>query len=379
MYQPVRDLAGEICFRPNFWQTKSRIDYLIEKYLRDEKLCDCLEDLQRQFQAPQLRKWAAINWQDIHPEQVIGLELSTFLFIIEGALNIEVSFAQNNQTTKQYLEPIHPTMAKFVDGASHNLSLEKKEEFQKKSGSSRSRCRVGTNQCSLALGKIYQQLTNQNISLIIESTTDYQPRINPYQDLYRHGLDRVVNEYSIMSLYIWLMSNTTGTLQQILGELLQDKVNQLSKFWGMGMWLYPDGVQQLIHCLLSQINTILPVSCNPSSQTEPNSKSTWQHLMSALAWQSWSTVPRPKHKGFSRMSGLALTSSISAKGELIYTLIWILKRMWHWSGQLNPEYLHYCCATPEFFGNNNVEFNEVRGNPVVSRRGLSDQPTIIVL
>ncbi|MEM7594424.1 MAG: ferritin-like domain-containing protein [Cyanobacteria bacterium P01_A01_bin.83] len=336
MYQPVRDLAGEICFNPNFWQTKGRINYLIEEYLSDEQLCDCLEDLPNQFQTPQLRAWATINWQDINPEQVIGLELSTFLLITEGAVNIEASFAKNNQATKQYLEPIYPTMGKFVDGVIYNLGLEKKEESQKKSGSSRSKCRVSTNQYSLALGKIYQQLTNQKIFPIIESTTSYQPKINPYQDLYRHGLDRVVTEYSVMSLYLWLMSNSTGTLQKILGELLQDKVNQLSKFWGMGMWLYPNGAEQLIHCLLSQINTILPVSFNSSSQTEPNSKLTWQNLMSALAWQSW---------------------SVSAKGELIYTLIWILKRMWHWSSQLTPEYLHSCCATPEFFGNNNFEFN----------------------
>ena len=46
-----------------------------------------------------------------------------------------------------------------------------------------------------------------------------------------------------MCLYLWLMSHTTGTLQQVRGELLQDEINHLTKFWGMGMWLYPDGVE----------------------------------------------------------------------------------------------------------------------------------------
>ncbi len=56
-------------------------------------------------------------------------------------------------------------------------------------------------------------------------------------------------------------------------------------------------------------------------------------MMSILDWQSW---------------------SILSRGELIYTFIWILKRMWHWSSNLTltPEYLQLCCASTEFFGNN---------------------------
>ncbi len=57
-------------------------------------------------------------------------------------------------------------------------------------------------------------------------------------------------------------------------------------------------------------------------------------MMSVLDWQSW---------------------SILSRGELIYTFIWALKPMWHWSSQLTPEYLQSCCATPEFFGNNSFE------------------------
>ena len=129
------------------------------------------------------------------------------------------------------------------------------------------------------------------------------------------------------------MSRTTRTTQQILGELLQDEINHLTKFWGMGMWLYTDGAEQLIRYLLSQIHTILPVSYESAKESRANIKSTFQHMMSVLNWQSRSVLHR---------------------GELIYTFIWILKRMWQWSGQLNPEYLHSCCATPEFFGNNSI-------------------------
>lgn len=181
MYQPTIDLAGEVCFRSNSFQTKERINYLIDRYFSYTQLRACLKDLPRD---PQPRKWSAIG-QDINPEQVIGLELDVFLSITKGALD-------------------------------------------------------------------------------------------------------------------------------------------------------PEGSKRLISYLLSQINTILPVSYKLRTKTKSNLKTTFKRTMSALNWQSW---------------------SLSSQGELIYTFIWILKRMWHWRGKLTPEYLHYCCSTPEFFGNNSIEYD----------------------
>ena len=324
MYQPTVDLAGEVCFRPNFFQTRGRIDRLIERYLNDIVLSDRLEDLPQQFIDPQPRPWSKINWQAIHPEQVIGLELDIFLSIIKGALDTEAPIRDYTQTSRQYLEPIHPSMAKFVggtiakNGTAIELGLWEKEERQH----------------TPALKRLYQQLAGESVTSKIRTAKSYRTWNNPYQDLYKHGLHRVVTEYGAACLYLWLMSHTTGTVQQILGELLQDEVNHLTKFWGMGMWLYPDGAEQLIRYLLSQIHTILPVSYKPTTESSANIKSTFQRMMSILNWQSWSILHR---------------------GELIYTFMWILKQMWHWSGQLTPEYLHSCCATPEFFGNNSVK------------------------
>lgn len=88
-YQATIDLAGEVCFRPNFFQTKARINYLIDEYLSLEQLGDRLEDLPQQFIDPQPRQWGSINWQDINPEQVIGIDLDIFLSIIQGALDTE--------------------------------------------------------------------------------------------------------------------------------------------------------------------------------------------------------------------------------------------------------------------------------------------------
>ena len=331
MYQPTRDLAGEVCFRGNFRQTKTRINYLIDEYLNLHELCDRLEDLPQQFTNPQPRRWAAIDWQDINPEQVINLELDIFLSIIKGALDTEAPIRDYTQTSREYLEPIHPSMAKFVggeindDGNMIELGLWEKEERQH----------------TPALAKIYQQLAQTKIIPQQRQAKHYQAQSNPYQDLYKHGIHRVATEYGAACLYLWLMSHTTGTTQQVLGELLQDEINHLCKFWGVGMWLYPDGNEQLIKYLLSQIHTILPISYRKDSQSCSNLKSTFERMISVLNWQSW---------------------SILSKGELIYTFIWVLKRMWHWSSQLTPEYLQSCCATPEFFGNYSCEGDRAARN-----------------
>ena len=322
MYKSAVDLAGEVCFCPNFWQTKARINYLIERYLSCERLCDCLEDLPQQFENPQPRQWSKITWQDIHPQQIIGIELDVFLSIIKGALDTEAPIREYTQTSRRYLEPIHPCMAKFVggtvgeDGEIIELGLWEKEERQH----------------TPALTKIYQQLSKETVAPQLPTVKQYRSRSNPYQDLYRHGLHRVATEYGAACLYLWLMSHTTGTLQRVLGELLTDEINHLTKFWGMGMWLYPNGAEQLIRYLLSEIHTILPVSYETSNRRS-SIKSTFERMMSVLDWQSW---------------------SILSQGELIYTFIWVLKRMWYWSSQLTPEYLHSCCASPSFFGNNST-------------------------
>ena len=333
MYRPIKDLAGEVCFRPNFWQTKARINYLIAEYLSQEQLCDRLSDLPRQFKDPQPRQWSKINWQDINPDCVVGIDLDIFLSIIKGALDTEAPIRDYTQTSRQYLEPIHPNMAKFVGGKTGEngkiieLGLWEKEERQH----------------TPALLKIYQQLSQDKISPQPKIAKPYREKVNPYQDLYQHGLHRIATEYGATCLYIWLMAHSTGTIQQVLGELLQDEINHLAKFWGMGMWLYPDGREQLISYLLSQINTILPVSSKSDLESNSNLQSTFQRMMIVLNWQSW---------------------SILSKGELIYTFIWTLKSIWYWSDRLTPEYLHSCCATPEFFGNNSLE---------------CDRPDIIVL
>ena len=66
--------------------------------------------------------------------------------------------------------------------------------------------------------------------------------------------------------------------------------------WVMGMWLYPNGAEQMIRYLLSEIHTILPVSYESSGRS---SITTFERMMLVLNWQS---------------------RSISFKGELVTLL-----------------------------------------------------------
>lgn len=285
-YQYSIDLAGEIYFNPNFWQTKTRIDCLIDKYLNPERLRDYaphtvrgdrLEDVPEQFNnSHQPRQWQAINWHEINLEQIIGIDLEIFLSVIKGAIATEVPICGCTPTSKKY---------------------------------------------------IYQQLTAAKITSSLRTVKSYPILDRPSEDLYSHGLHCVIIEYSAVCLYLWLMAHTTGTIQQILAELLQDEVDRMTEFWEVGMWLYPDTNPQLIHYVLSQLVELLqPLPQQNLSSGSPIS--TFSRMMSVLNWQSWSSL---------------------CKIELIYTFTEILMRMGQWSSSPTPEDLQPFRASPQFF------------------------------
>ena len=100
---------------------------------------------------------------------------------------------------------------------------------------------------------------------------------------------------------------------------LVGKVGFCPNFWHTNSISYlSDLSKPLRQYLLSQINTILPVSYEPSSRSKLNFKSNFPHMMSVLNWQS---------------------RSIMSRGALVNTFTGILKKIWHWTSQLTPEYL----------------------------------------
>jgi hypothetical protein len=285
----------------NYWQIQRRIRSLIDKYIAVETLHDRLKDLPLQFANPQARPWKLIDWQAINRNQIIGIEPEVFLSILIGAMDTEAPIRGYTQTSRQYLEKLHPQMARFVGGTVdgggelQELGLWEKEERQH----------------TPALIKIYTQLTGEKITPKHRTIRGYLPTDDPQEDLYRHGLHRVATEYGATCLYLWLMAHTTGALQDVLEELTKDEINHMTKFWGFGAWAFPD--TGLIRVGRTLIKT--------RSQTyqRNNLMRTLRRMMNTLNWNAW---------------------TLTNKATLIYTSTQTMRRLWTWHNSLNPKYLN---------------------------------------
>ncbi|OUL34447.1 hypothetical protein BV372_13655 [Nostoc sp. T09] len=296
----AEDLVGQSYTSPGYLQTQRRIRSLIDRYLAVEKLRDRLEDLPIQFANPQPRPWKSIDWQAINSNQIIGIDPEVFLSILIGAMDTEAPIRGYTQTSRKYLAKLHPEMARFVggsvgeDGELLEPGLWEKEERQH----------------TPALIKVYTQLTGEKITPKLRTVRGYLPTDDPYEDLYRHGLHRVATEYGATCLYLWLMAYTTGPLQDVLEELAQDEINHMTKFWGFGVWAFPDtGLMRIGRTL---------IKTRSQNYQRNNLMRTLRRMMGTLNWNAW---------------------SLSNKGTLLFTFSYTMLRLWSWNNSLSPKYL----------------------------------------
>lgn len=257
---------------------QQRLKELVNHHFSSAYLNDRVQDLPHQFRQPQPRAWNPIHWQAIALDQIVGMEPAVFLAILRGAIDTEAPIRGYTQTSRQYLEPIDPRMARFVggvvaaDGRLLEPGLWEKEERQH----------------TPALIKVYTQLTQQKVIPQPHSVRLYQSSPNPVDALYRHGLHRVATEYGAACLYLWLMAHTTGALQAVLEELVRDEINHMAKFWGFGMWAYPDSsCSRIGWTLLRTMKGRLTYRRDRSSLI-----GTLQRMTTVLSWQTWSATNR---------------------------------------------------------------------------------------
>ncbi|MBE8998028.1 ferritin-like domain-containing protein [Nostoc sp. LEGE 12447] len=296
----TEDLAGQSYPSPHYLQIQHRIRSLIDRYIAVEKLHERLQDLPLQFANPQPRPWKPVDWQTINRNQIIGLDAEVFLSILIGAMDTEAPIRGYTQTSRQYLEKLHPQMARFVggtvgkDGELLELGLWEKEERQH----------------TPALIKIYTQLTGEKITPKFRTVRSYLPTDDAHEDLYRHGLHRIATEYGATCLYIWLMAHTTGALQDVLEELAQDEINHTTKFWGFGVWTFPDtGLMRIGRTL---------IKTRSQNYQRNNLMRTLRRMMATLNWNAW---------------------SLTNKATLLFTFTYTMRRLWSWNNSLTPEYL----------------------------------------
>ncbi|MDJ0557422.1 MAG: hypothetical protein QNJ68_23835 [Microcoleaceae cyanobacterium MO_207.B10] len=242
------DLAGYCHITPNYLQTRARINYLLERYLSLAILTERLLDLPQQFKNPQQRHWQKINWQAINSSQIIGIPPKLFLQVIISAVEIEAPIRSYSQESWNYLQKAHPQLARFMGGVTDEngriieVGIWEKEERQH----------------APAFRKIYQQLTGEKLEPKPNTVHGYQPTGNLRTEIYNHGVSRISSEWSAVSIYLWLMSHSTGALQMAIAQPLQDEVNHLAKFWGITRWGFGDSVLQRvigsISCLIKLLN-----------------------------------------------------------------------------------------------------------------------------
>lgn len=224
------DLAGARVDHPHYIHTRARIKRLINQYVSIELLSDRLSDLPSQFTQPQQRPWEAICWQQIDRNQIIGIDPDLFLQVLAGATEIEAPIRAYSKESHDYLERVHPQMARFMGGeyaeddTTLTVGVWEKEERQH----------------APAFSKIYQQLTGQKLTPKPNSVAGFQPTNDPWADLHSHVLSRITTEWGAASVYLWLMAHSTGELQQAIAQPFQDEINHLAKFWGFSRWAFAD-------------------------------------------------------------------------------------------------------------------------------------------
>jgi hypothetical protein len=250
------------------------ITELINIYLDRTQLDNLLQELPRQFEQPQPRKWSRIDWQSINNEQIIDIEPQLFLAILKGSIDTEAPIRDYTQTSRQYLDAVHPQMATYVGG-----TLDENGNTQ-----SKGLWELEERRHAPALTAIYHRLSGQKIQPQPKQARIYQPTNSPNDDLYRHGLHRIATEYGATCLYLWLMGHSTGILRQVLGEIVQDEVNHLIKFWGFGIWLYP---YPKGHRFVRGCRQMLP-----QRSTGNNLLKTYRQMMSVMHWNEWKLQQR---------------------------------------------------------------------------------------
>ncbi|MGF1603555.1 MAG: ferritin-like domain-containing protein [Thermosynechococcaceae cyanobacterium] len=290
---------------PYLLQVLNNIGAIVNQYLTDAILCDRIQDLPQQFETPQVRRWGTLDWQNIDAAQIVGIDPLIFIAILAGSVDTELPIRGYTQTSRQYLEKIHTPMARFVGGAVDEkgclieAGLWEKEERQH----------------APALQRVYTQLTGLKLRPIHHEPRAYQPTGDFRQDLYHHGLHRVATEYGATCLYLWLMAHSTGALQAVLAELLRDEINHMTKFWGFGLWAYPDSSAWTV------LKTLAGTAVEKLFRRRDAHGSlihTLRRMAQVLHWSAWSW-------------GNKLT--------FLWTFAIVLWRLWSWSRRLPPDYL----------------------------------------
>ena len=111
-----------------------------------------------------------------------------------------------------------------------------------------------------------------------------------------------------------MMAHSTGSLQAVLEELLKDEINHMTKFWGFGMWAYPNsGLIRIVYTLAQAMQQ------KRIDRTAQGSLiHTLRRMKQVLNWPAWSPTN---------------------KTTFLLTFDRVMRKLWRWNASLTPNYL----------------------------------------
>lgn len=294
-YDRPLDLAGYCHRTPNYFHSRQRLNYLVDRYLSPAILSDRLADLPEQFVEPHQRPWERCDWQGISVEQIVGVDPALFVSLIAASAEVEAPIRAYAEISRDYLESIHPAMTRFISGsydASGKLvevGVWEKEERQH----------------APIFCQLYRRLMGEKLEPRVNSVAMLPAAGDRTRELYRHAIRRITTEWSAVAVYLWLMAHSTGALQQAIAQPLQDEVNHLAKFWGMARWGFADSPLDRLTNMVAQV----------------------AHMFD-------------HHQGERDASGTILQlGNLRYGAELTYTFARVLLQIQNWDAHLQPDLL----------------------------------------
>lgn len=239
----VKDLAGIKYANPSYLQIRERINYLIKNYLSAGVLYSHLQNFYLSLKNTHHKfNSDLIDWQKINVEQVIGVSNDLFIDKIIRAVKLETITHDFETEIRDYLQAVNPQVTclfethPYLSSIEYNITLSKQEH-----------------QKSYLLRKIYKQLTGDELQLRFHNTKQHEFKGDLKEEIYNNALNRIVAEWSIISIYVWLMAHSTGELQKVILQPLQYEVNHLAKFWGISYWAFSDSFLSRLQSLTKNL------------------------------------------------------------------------------------------------------------------------------
>ncbi|MGK7925725.1 MAG: hypothetical protein AB4290_10845 [Spirulina sp.] len=319
---PFHDnLTGKGTARPLSCPTKARIKAFIDRDLSLEILSDRTFELSFHYNASPCHPWQPLDWDAISLEQVIDVSGELFLAAIAVSVEVQTMPIHSRQIWER-LPGITPQIASFLGRAIDEeknwveLGLWEGEERQH----------------SAIFRQVYERLTGEILPVSEDFLFAPATKLKPDRYLFQC----VIAKWITTSVYLWLMSHSTGELQAAIARVLQDDIGHLAKFWGILRLRWGDSAPPP---LSEDLDRLSQAFCSPQDPKNlsilPSFPLSFDDVEMTEPETDHSDVPL----AINACDYLAaiLQFSDSYRLEIGFTLLRTLRQIWRWNQSLTAE------------------------------------------